>query len=125
MIKISPMPQHFAEAQPTSDYTCTIRADINLAVPKRVSVSSTISGGSTIAVWRQDIAGKKETIKINIPTHEVKRLLNIDKLGLNEWLLRTQGRRFEVILSIEKITLKRGSNLQILELEIIFVRELI
>lgn len=125
MIKISPMPQHFAAAQPTIDYTCTIRADINLAVPKRVSVSSTISGGSTIAVWRQDIAGKKETIKINMPTHEAKRLSNIDKLGLNEWLLRTQGRRFEVIPSIEKITLKRGSNLQMVELEIIFVRELI
>lgn len=125
MIKISPMPQHFAVAQPTADYTCTIRADINLAVPKRVSVSSTISGGSTIAVWRQDISGKKETIKINMPTHEAKRLSNIDKLGLNEWLLRTQGRRFEVILSIEKITLKRGSNLQMVELEITFVRELI
>lgn len=125
MLKISPMPEHFAKALPTADYTCTIRADINLAVPKRVSINSTISGGSTIAVWRQSVAGKQETIKINMPIEEAKKLANIDRLGVNEWLLRTQGRSFEVILSLTSTVFKRGSRLQTVEFDIIFVKELL
>lgn len=125
MIKISPMPQHFNVAQPNKDYCCTVRADLSLSVPKKISVSSTISGGASISVWQQTIAGKQETVSKLVPIEEAKKLERIAGLNVNTWLLRTQGRSFEVIISVENNTLKRGSTLHNVNFNIIFVQELI
>lgn len=125
MIKISPMPEHFPEAQPNADYCCTIKADISLAVEKKVSINITISGGSSIAIWRQSVGGKRETIRVAMGSHQLAALERINSLPVNEWLLRTQGRRFEVILSLERAIMRRGSDLADVVLDVIFVRELI
>ena len=74
---------------------------INLTEPKNISSARTIGGGAVVSVWSSNIEGAQRSVNMSLSAEQYKALRLINDSGVDEWLMRAQGRIFLIVPSID------------------------
>lgn len=77
---------------------------INLTEPKNISSARTIGGGAVVSVWSSNIEGAQRSVNMSLSAEQYKALRLINDSGVDEWLMRAQGRIFLIVPSIDSAT---------------------
>jgi hypothetical protein len=101
-MKIIPTAEAIAAGITVSDYTVRMGSQqLSYQTKKIVQSSRTISGDTSISVFR--VAGNGETITINATLNntELARLKRVADSTYNEWLVVSSGRVYRAVVAIE------------------------
>ena len=124
MIYISPLAEYASVLTNLDKYKLAIKGvQISVEQPKTVSTSTTIDGGSQIAIFKKSIAGLEQTIKTRLNDAELAILRNIAYSAVNEWLLVHNNRRFVVCVTLTSAVRKEHSVHNVVA-NVTFIREL-
>jgi hypothetical protein len=84
--------------------------EINVEPNKVISVSSIIGGGSSISIWQANIAGLTVEPEFTVRSGILATLRAIKDSGIDEWLIRTQGKIFVGIFDLISVTRQKSQS---------------
>lgn len=122
---ISPNSDNFAALQPAADYTVSLpEMPINLEPSKTVSITKNIVGGAIIEAWDADISGLQIIFSVAVTQQKYNILKKIKDSKVDEWLIRTHGKRFNAVFDLAASVRIPNSEKYKCSLNIVIISEL-
>ena len=73
---------------------------INFEIPKVISTSRLIGGGSSVSIYKSSLAGEQRSFRVTVPVEKYRTIKRISDSSTDEWLLMAQGRIFKCVISL-------------------------